>query len=234
MTLLEPKNIDAEPPSGYTARDAWSARGGWHDEDAHHRWDMLRLELLPGLTDQERRQMRARRLGTTPGELEARRARRLAEFAADAEAAGLIPADLTTDTTIRLPPLPDDDRPPWEACAMCIRTLHRRKGRRVEVRPGGVFVCRCCASLRQDGPPEVLDQWLLDNREYKRPAIIATYGVDPLGLTAAETRAEVTRLHTDVDGLPLSVETSPAMAAAHLVPVPTFFGLVRERGRGIL
>ena len=82
---------------------------------------------------------------------------------------------------------------------MCIRTLHRRKGRRVEVSPGGVFVCRCCASLHQDGPPEVLDQWLLDSLPYKRAAIIATYSVDPARLVAAGVRAEVTRLHTDVD-----------------------------------
>ncbi len=216
----------------YTARDAWSVRGGWHDEQAERRWWYLRLEQRE--TGETREAMRARRLGTTVDELRARRAERLAEFAADAQAAGLIPADVTTDTTVRLPALPDDDRLPWEVCAMCIRTLHRRKGRRVEVRPGGVFVCRCCASLRQDGPPEVLDQWLLDSRPYKRAAIIATYSVDPARLVAAGVRAEVTRLHTDVDGLPLSVETTPAMAAAHMVPVSTFFGLVRARGHGIL
>ena len=209
----------------------YSAADGMHDERTLCRWHMLRLEQMPGLTGEERQQMRARRLGTTPDELSARRAQRLAQLAADAQSAGLTPADVTTDTVLKVTLTPDD-RPPYLVCAMCCRTVHKTKGRRVEVRPA-VFCCRCCAGLRQDGPPEVLDRWLLASREYKRAAIIATYSVDPLGLTAAETRAEVTRLHTDVDGLPLSVEVSPAIPAAHLVPVNIYFSLARARGRGI-
>jgi hypothetical protein len=208
----------------------YSAADGMHDEGTLRRWRMLRFEQMPGLTDEERQQMRARRLGVTPGELSARRAQRLAQLAADAEDAGLIPADVTTETLVKVA-LSPDDRPPWLACQMCMRTVHKRKHRRVEVRPA-VFACRCCAYLPQDGPPEVLDRWLLTGREYKRHAIACTYRVDPARLVAAEVRAEVFRLRTDVDGLPLLVETSPAIPAAHLVPVRTFFALVRERGRG--
>ena len=104
----------------------------------------------------------------------------------------------------------------------------------VEVRPGGVFVCRCCASLRQDGPPEVLDQWLLDKQAVQAGRDHRYLQRGPGPACRRPVRAEVTRLHTDVDGLPLSVETAPAMAAAHMVPVSTFFGLVRARGHGIL
>lgn len=75
--------------------------------------------------------------------------------------------------------------------------------------------------------------WLLDSRRYKRAAIIATYKVDPATMTASETRAEITRMHDDADGSPLSVETTSAIAAASLVPVRTYFALVRERGRGV-
>jgi hypothetical protein len=228
----------AEPPGGYTARDAWNLRDGWHDPQAERRWWCLRLEQRE--SGETREAMRARRLGVTVDELRARRAGRIAEFAADAEAAGLRPMCGGTgdpdaiDTAIRLPPLPDDERLPWEVCAMCIRTMHRRKGRRVEVRPGGVFVCACCAGLRQDGPSEVLDMWLLDSRMFKRAAIIATYGVDPLGLTATETRAEVIRYYSDSEGGPLPPVTSQVMSAANLVLVRTYFALVRERGRGVL
>ena len=184
--------------------------------------------------------MRAARLGTTVDELRARRAGRLAELAADAEADGLVPMcggpgdPDAADMLIRLPVVPSDDRPPWLVCALCCRTMHKTTGRRVQVRPGGMFCCRCCASLRQDVPPAVLDMWLLDSREYKRAMIIATYQADPLSLTAAETRAEVTRFLSDVEGGPLPPATTPAIAAANMVPVNTYFGLVRERGRGIL
>ena len=221
---------------GTAARDGWSARGGWHDPETEKRWWLLSLERRE--TGQAQQEMRARRLGVTVDELRARKAARLAELAADAEAAGLQPACGGTgdpdviETVIRLPPLPPDERLPWEVCSMCIRTLHKRKGRRLEVRPN-TFCCACCAGLRQDGPPEVLDQWLLDSRAYKRGMIVATYQVDPLGLAAAGTRGEVTRYLSDSEGGPLAVVTTPAIAAAQMVPVRTYFALARERGRGV-
>ena len=183
----------------YTARDGWSARGGWHDPQAQRRWRLLSLEARE--SGETREAMRARRLGVTVDELRARRAERLAGLTRDAEAAGYtrMGSELgdpdAVDTLIRVS-LPPDDRRPYLVCAMCCRTVKKTKGRLVEVRPA-VFCCRCCAGLRQDGPPEVLDQWLLDNRECKRAAIIATYSVDPHGLTAAETRAEVIRYYSD-------------------------------------
>jgi hypothetical protein len=228
----------ADAPGGYTARDAWNLRDGWHDRQAELRWWLLALERRE--RGEAREEMRARRLDVTVDELRACRARRLAELAADLEAAGYTrmgsePGDPdAADMLIRLPVVPSDDRPPWLVCALCCRTMHKTKGRRVQVRPGGVFCCRCCASLSQDVPAEVLDMWLLDSREYKRAAVIATYRADPVSLTAAETRAEVTRFLSDSEGGPLPPVTTPAIAAAHLVPVRTFFALVRARGRGVL
>jgi hypothetical protein len=221
----------------YTVRDAWSSRDGWHDQEAQRRWWMLSLERRESGPAQE--QMRANRLGTSVAELRAHRAARLAQLAADAQAGGFLPACVggddpaAIDLTLRLPALASDHRADWEVCAMCVRTLHKTKHRRVEVRPGGVFCCACCAGRPQSVPPEVLDQWLLDRREYKRAAIICTYRVDPVGLVAAEISAEVARFYTDVEAAPLAVVTSTAIPAAHLVPVSTYFGLARERGRGV-
>lgn len=222
----------------------YTARDGIRDPDTLRRWQMLRLEQRPDVTSAERLAMRAERLGAAaPGELAARRARRLAGLAAGAEAGGLIPAAGGTgdpaaiDTVIRVhlsaDDLSADDRPDYLVCQMCCRTLHKRNGRRVEVRPD-VFCCPCCAGLAQEGPPAALDQWLLDHRRYKRAAIIVTYRTDPATLTAAEAHAEITRMYADAGGAPLAVTTARAMAAASLVPVRTYFALVRERGRGVL
>lgn len=223
--------IENRQPQPYTARD------GMKDPETLHRWALLLQERAPGLTRAEREAMRARRNGTTPEAMAARRSARLAELARDAEAGGCIPVTgsgepAVTESVIRVS-LPDDDRPDWLVCVMCTRTLHKRKGRRVEVRPD-VFACACCAGLVQDVPPVVLDEWMLGRRRYKRAAIVATYGTDPATLTAAETRTEITRMYADADGLPLGVTRSTAMTAANLVPVRTYFALIRERGRGVL
>lgn len=215
----------------------YTARDGRHDSVTLRRFGLLRAEAAepdPAV----RAQLRARSLGTTAAQL-AQRHQRRAQLAADAEAAGLRPVHDQPDDpdvaslkiTVALPP---ETRSPWLVCAMCARTMHKRKGGRVEVRPD-TLACPCCAGLPQTCPPAVLDMWLADYPNYKRHAVAATYRVDPARLTAAaDISAEVTELFSDVDGAPLAVQTRQVPAAAVLVPVATFFSWVAKRGRGVL
>ncbi len=148
------------------------------------------------------------RLGTQPGEPEGR------------------------SFQIRVPSLAPDDRPRWLICELCLRTMHKTKGRRVEICPHR-FACRCCASIEQD-PHWDRDRWIGEYLHYRRALIVASYRVDPANFTAAEAEGIVSDFRSDVDGFPMPPETHRVMLAYVDLRIPrNYWWLQAQRGRGI-
>lgn len=202
------------------------------DEAGLRRWAQIALERRepdPAV----RAQMRARRTHSTVAEMQAGHERGLSRLRAQMPAPAGEDAGFK-DSRIVIPVLPEDDRPDYLVCALCVRTLRKRKGGRVLVRPPGTFACPCCARLPQSCPPEVLDEWLARPTHIKRAYLAAAHEVDPATYEAAPMHAETTEVYTDVDGLPLSAHTYSSMAAFVILGPNTYWRLRAERGDGVL
>jgi hypothetical protein len=137
---------------------------------------------------------------------------------------------------IRIPTLPPDERPSYLVCELCLITMKKTKGRRVEICPNR-FACRVCASLDQD-PHWDRDHWLGEYLNYRRALIVVRYRLDPARFdeddSAVEVQASVTDFRTDVDGYPLAPETRPVMLAYVDLRMPRCrWSLLAEKGRGI-
>lgn len=166
-----------------------------------------------------------------------RRAEGIARLRAGAEADGLIevghdPEDPEATTTTFTLDLPHDDRDPWMICELCMRTM-RKKGGRVELRPG-VLVCPACASQPQ--PPELgqLEVWLAMSFEQRRALIALAYDIDPATMAVSRHETVEDRFYVDADGGPLAVESLRLPGRLVNMAMPrTYFAMVRERGRGI-
>jgi hypothetical protein len=177
-----------------------------------------------------------RRLVFQPGRW--RKARAVQELHELAYQWGLQPNDregigrpAAVDARVVVPELPEDTRPWWLACRLCLRPMAKR--RRVEIRPGAL-ACRCCASLEQPDP-HAIAYWLTVPLHICRVRIMQRFQLDPISHADTATRWEWSEFYLDSQGDPLVVIPQPTGAATRFIGMPNmFWNLVEERGPGVL